>query len=419
MSNQNLKKLTIIHLQGTRFGKYTYVDKTEKDFGRDFKSYQTYLCEEQAKFGHKLIGILFSKDGKSTIIEKRKNYLLYFYPGGIQTPSILKDKYKEPLNLGIFSNIIKMKPDIINFHGLFTYFLLYLFLIPMFRLKKIKTISFIRGQDPIFSFMKTQRRVSSIQKFLSIFVFIIQFLLCKFSDLIICQNKRVGYLLQKYKLSKKKKIYLVPNGIDFNLFTSIKREFCIKNLNLDPKFRYILMVNRIYFVQKDILTVLESLKDFLAKNQQIKIIIIGDGPDLPKLKSYIKNNKLTEKIIHIGFVSYNKMPLYYNVVDCFILHSKFEGMPKVILEAFACKTPVIASDIEANKYLVKHKKNGLLVEFQNKNQILNAIKVILSDNDLRNKLITNAYNSIQKLSWKNISYHLIKLYKKQLKNKRD
>ncbi|MHA1386614.1 MAG: hypothetical protein ACTSR3_22910, partial [Candidatus Helarchaeota archaeon] len=63
------KKLTIIHLQATRFGQYMYTAFSEKDFGNTLRGFQAYLCEKQADLGHKTIGILFSKDGKSLIIE--------------------------------------------------------------------------------------------------------------------------------------------------------------------------------------------------------------------------------------------------------------------------------------------------------------------------------------------------------------
>ncbi|MFX0134336.1 MAG: glycosyltransferase family 4 protein [Candidatus Hodarchaeota archaeon] len=415
MTNLNSEKLSIIHIEGSRIAQEEYISLTEKDYGITLKYYLTYLCNEQSKLKNKLIGILFSKDGKSLVIERRDRYILLFLPTTFQLPFRLKKIYKNPINPTLFSNIIKMKPQIVNLHGLFTYYLSYLFLIPLLKIKKIKIFSFIRGQDPIFSFIKTQEKVKTVQKFLYLFLYIIQFILCKFSDVIICQNKRVGYLLQKYKLSKKNKIRFVPNGVDLKLFTPMKREFCLKKLNLDPDCRYILMVNRINFHQKDILTVLESLKDLFLMNEKIKIIIIGDGPDLPKLEKFIKENNLLNKVIHLKFVHYNKMPLYYNSADCFILHSKFEGMPKVILESFACKTPVISSDLHSTRFLVKPKKTGILVEFQNRNQIIEAVKMIFSDENQRTNMINNAYNFIQNFSWRRISNYLIKLYKKALR----
>ncbi len=404
MINSNLKKLKIIHLQGTRFGHFVYKTLSEKDYGISHKSYQPYLCEEQGKLGHKVIGILFSKDGKSLIIERRKYYVLYFFPSGFQLPFPLNKIYKEPINPGLFLRIIRMKPDIIHLHGLFTYFMFYLFLIPLLRIKKIKVISQLRGLDP----------VNPIKSPLNLFFYIIQFLLCKLSNIVLYLNKRVGYLLQRFKLCKRDKIKLVPNGIDLELFKPLNKSKCIQSLKLDTNIRYILMVNRIKLPQKDVFTVIDSLKDFLLDNENIKLIIIGDGPDLPKLKHDIKKHKLTDKIIHYNFVKFEEMPLFYNSSDCFILHSKFEGMPKVIQEAFACKTPVIASNISSIRDIVKHNKSGLLVEFQKKDQILEAVKTIFSNDKLKNKLISNAFNFIQDYSWFKTSSNLIKLYNAEL-----
>ncbi|NVM05305.1 MAG: glycosyltransferase family 4 protein [Candidatus Helarchaeota archaeon] len=399
------KKLTIIHLQATSFGKYMYKSFSKKDFGISLMGYQPYLCEEQGKLGHKVVGILFSKDGKSFIIEKRKNYVFYFLPSLFQLPFPLNKIYKEPLNFGIFFQILKIKPDIVHLHGLFTYHLLHLFLIPLLKIKGIKVFSHLRGLDPVNPFKKP----------VFFFFYFVQFLLCRFSNKILCLNKKAGYLLQKFKLCKKNKVEIMPNGINIDLFKPKDKASCIKKLNLDPNFRYILLVNRIALPQKDPFTVLESIKDYVLKNKDIKLVIIGDGPDLPKLKKKIKEYNLMNKVIHYKFVTHDKMPLFYNVADCFILHSKFEGMPKVVLEAFATKTPVIASNIHSIRYLVKHKKNGILVEFQNKNQILKAVKMIFSDDKLRDNIVTNAFNFIQDFTWEKISYNLIKLYRKELK----
>ncbi|MHA1381717.1 MAG: glycosyltransferase family 4 protein [Candidatus Helarchaeota archaeon] len=410
MFNLKSRKLTIIHLQAARFAYYEYIDLTEKDFDTIFKTYQGYLCREQAKLGHKAYAILFSKDGKSTIIEKRKNYLLLFYPVGLQLPSFFRKMYREPLNIRTIFQIIQLKPDVVNVHGLFTYFLFHLLLIPILRLKKIMIVSFIRGQEPIFSFLRRKKQIQFIQKALSVFIHGIQLILCKCSNSIICQNSKVGYLLQKYNLASKNKIHLVPNGIDLKLFTPMDKRTCQEKLNLVPDYKYLLMINRIDFGQKDIITVLESLRAFLFKNKKIKVIIIGDGPDLQKMERYIEKNMLSDIIIHYRFINSYEIPLFYNASECLILHSKFEGMPKVIMEAFACKTPVIASEVIGNNQLVKHKKTGVMVEFQNKKQILDAVKTILSNENLKNKLTKNAFKFIQKLSWANISQYFLKLY---------
>ncbi|MHA1386702.1 MAG: glycosyltransferase family 4 protein [Candidatus Helarchaeota archaeon] len=410
MFNRNSKKLTIFHLQATRFAYYEYVDLTEKDFDTVFKTYQGYLCREQAKSGHKAYTILFSKNGISTIIKKRKNYLLLFYLVGLQFPSIFRKMYREPLTIRTILQIIKLKPDIVNILSIFTYFLFHLLLIPILRLKKIKIISFIRGLEPIFSFLRSKKQVLFIQKVFSILIHVVQLILCKCYNSIICQNRRVKYLLQKYNLAPKNKIYLVPNGIDFKIFTHMDKRACQEKLNLVSDYKYLLMINRIYFGQKDIVTVLESLRDFLFKNKKTRIIIISDGPDLQKMERFIQKGKLSDIIIHYRFINSNEIPLFYNASVCLILHSKYEGMPKVIMEAFACKTPVIASDVIGNNLLVKHNKTGLMVEFQNKKQILDVVKLILSDEKLKNKLTKNAFKFIQKFSWSNISQYFLKLY---------
>jgi glycosyltransferase involved in cell wall biosynthesis len=84
----------------------------------------------------------------------------------------------------------------------------------------------------------------------------------------------------------------------------------------------------------------------------------------------------------------------------FILNSKAEGLPGVLIEAMAANVPCIATNIPGNNELVIHEQTGLLVEEQSPEKLGEAIVRMLSDEQLAKKLAANAFENVAKnYSW--------------------
>ena len=118
-----------------------------------------------------------------------------------------------------------------------------------------------------------------------------------------------------------------------------------------------------------------------------KLVILGEGARRTELEALVTSLNLQDDVYMPGFV---KNPwAYMRDADLFVLSSHWEGMGgNVILEAMACKTPVIATDCDFGpREIIQHEHNGLLVPVANIEQLTHGISRVLNDPKEREKLV--------------------------------
>jgi glycosyltransferase involved in cell wall biosynthesis len=158
------------------------------------------------------------------------------------------------------------------------------------------------------------------------------------------------------------KLYSVKSKVIFNPFNFnfIKKKSLEK---IENNFFYknsLKLVNIGRLVdQKDQITILKAIKLALKKKKNIQLIIIGKGEKECELKNYIKKNNLQDFIKLIG---YKRNPFkYIRSSDLFILSSKYEGLPNVLIESIFLKRSVISSDCPTGpKEILNNGKYGSL-----------------------------------------------------------
>src|SRR3989344_4090386 len=121
----------------------------------------------------------------------------------------------------------------------------------------------------------------------------------------------------------------------------------------------ILLVGRLHS-QKNIISLINAVKILKMEIPDIKLILAGDGPLKEKIKKTIKKDKLQNNISVLGQVLGNDLIKLYKSSSIFVLPSIYDGPSLAILEAWAAKIPVIASDTGDSRYLVKNGVNGYL-----------------------------------------------------------
>ncbi|TFB10610.1 glycosyltransferase family 1 protein [Candidatus Marinimicrobia bacterium MT.SAG.3] len=200
-----------------------------------------------------------------------------------------------------------------------------------------------------------------------------------YADKIILTNKlAIDYISARYNLLENKMVY-IPNGIDIELFspTESKRKYDI------------LYVGRISEI-KNLALLLKAIS--INQDKGVKVLFIGSGELEEDLKNYANNNNINLSVI--ARVDNNELPYYYNSSKIFVLPSKLEGNPKVLLEAMSCGAAVLGTNISAISEVISHLKTGYICK-PNEQSMNKAITIMLNDDNLRKSLGTAARERIK------------------------
>jgi N-acetylgalactosamine-N,N'-diacetylbacillosaminyl-diphospho-undecaprenol 4-alpha-N-acetylgalactosaminyltransferase len=152
-----------------------------------------------------------------------------------------------------------------------------------------------------------------------------------------------------------------------------------------------------------------SYANSILHRRNIHLIILGKG-NKSSLKSIAEANGVLE---YVHFLGYQNNPFkYISKAKFLVLSSKNEGFANVLLEALACETPVIAFDCPCGpSVIIKHKKNGILVENQNLQKLTEAMNLLESDESLYLHCKQNALESIKPFLLETIGQQWLELMK--------
>jgi glycosyltransferase involved in cell wall biosynthesis len=146
---------------------------------------------------------------------------------------------------------------------------------------------------------------------------------------------------------------------------------------------------------KGIKNLIKAIPNLLNEKKDLKFIVIGDGPLMGEIKSFIDENKLQENVFIKGWVQHHDLIIYLNKFKLLVLPSYTEGLPNVIIEAMACGTPVLTNSVGAIPDLIKDNDNGFIMTNNSSNCIeKNVLRAIESPRI--NKIIENAIFFVEK-----------------------
>jgi glycosyltransferase involved in cell wall biosynthesis len=171
------------------------------------------------------------------------------------------------------------------------------------------------------------------------------------------------------------------------------------------KKKYLLSIGRLV-PWKGFDALIETVKDL---PEEIELLIIGDGPKKNRLEKKVKKAGLENRVRLIGRVKHSEIGKYFKQAQVFILNTAYEGLSHVILEAMACGAPVITTNIGGNPELIENGCNGILLEYDNKEQIKEAILQLWGNEDLRKKFIDNSYEKFKNFSLERMINNTIKV----------
>jgi glycosyltransferase involved in cell wall biosynthesis len=168
-------------------------------------------------------------------------------------------------------------------------------------------------------------------------------------------------------------IRVVANGVDLQRFPTTDRDWS------SPR---ILSVGRIVH-QKGLDIAVTALAGL--KHLEWEWSVAGDGPELPRIRSMIRQQGLDDRVRFLGWQKAQDLAHEYASANLFLFPSRDEGMPNAVLEAMASGLPVIATRIAGNEELVVDGETGTLVPTEDAEALEQALRRLLVDGKERQR----------------------------------
>lgn len=196
------------------------------------------------------------------------------------------------------------------------------------------------------------------------------------------------YLIRKVKVNSSK-VVLINNGVPFpRNVSSFEVKTLKEKLKINDSDFVIGSVGRLRDFHKRYSDIIKAVA-LIPFNKNIKILIVGDGPDKSNLKELAKNLGLSENLILVG-LQMDTSP-YFKLMDVFCLASYMEGFGLVLVEAMFHKLAVIGSKVGGIINIIDDHKTGLLVDPQNPQQIADRINELITNEPFRIEMGINGF----------------------------
>ena len=163
------------------------------------------------------------------------------------------------------------------------------------------------------------------------------------------------------------KMHTLRNGVDLERFTPEPRELARQRLGLQTQGEYLLSVGHL-IERKGHHIAIEALVALPG----VTLLIAGSGPEERALKSLASRLNVSERVYWAGVVPQADLKWWYSAADALTLCSSREGWANVLLEAMACGTPVIATDIWGTSEVVSTEAAGRLMEHRDARALADA-----------------------------------------------
>ena len=332
-------------------------------------------------------------DQNSRVFERHKNYAKYFNKLYVSVLS----KEKQIIN---DNNL-----EVISFGGSNKLFVFLKTFIKLNEFLKNNKIDVISTQDPFFTgiigvilakkyriflniqvhaefFSNKYFRKESIKNY---FYYFAGKYIIKQANSIRC----VSHYENENLISKGLNSYFCPIGIEIKDF-NIKRDYDFKN--------NILFIGRLV-KQKNIYLLLIVFSRLFKEYNRLKLIIVGEGELKNELIHSCNNLNIEE---HVEFLGRKNKKEVINLItnsDFVVLPSFYEGWGLVVNEAMATGTPVIMTKTGAGGVLIKDGSNGIVIDINNEDQLYKAMKLLLTNQELRERLGKAGQKTVLKKEW--------------------
>ncbi len=192
-------------------------------------------------------------------------------------------------------------------------------------------------------------------------------------------------------------IEVIYNGADLSSYRPVD----------GAKEPYMIWVGRIQ-KYKGVLDACQVLEKLQSEFPELELVIVGDGPFMPKVKEYITSHGLQDNVKLTGFIAEQEKIALLQKAAVHLQSSYKEGWGLSVIEANACGCPVVANNTTGLRDSVVDGQSGLLYDYCNLGEAAQKVKSILSDAELQSRLIEVGLRRAADFSWERNSSEMLK-----------
>ena len=223
-----------------------------------------------------------------------------------------------------------------------------------------------------------------------------------------------------------RKLVVIPPGVDVCHFYPIPADEAKMYVGLKPEDRMVLFVGRIEPL-KGVDTLIQAMSCLQWKEERpVHLAIIGGDPaaspeemsaEMARLQKLCDDLAVGQTVVFLGKRDQDKLPYYYSAAELVVMPSHYESFGMVALEAMACGTPVIASEVGGLAYLVRNGETGFTIPDQEPETLCEKISWLLNDHHLHETMSRRAVQYAQDYAWEKIAKQIVDVYKSLLEEK--
>ena len=239
------------------------------------------------------------------------------------------------------------------------------------------------------------------------------------TELIVPTKKTYDLFKEKYQVDRN--IHIIPTGIELERFYTEnidkKKLASIKRKEKITKDDFIAIFIGRLAQEKNVVFLLDVMKDLVPNLPKLKLLIVGDGPDYDLYKEIIEKDHLENNVIMTGKVAWEEVPYYYHLSDIFLTASHTETQGLTVIEAMASSVVPICIDDESFKNTIIDGLNGRI--FNNEKECKEIITELYNDNELTKKLSNQARINSDRFSAKYFAESVLDVYKYAIEHKKN
>lgn len=246
----------------------------------------------------------------------------------------------------------------------------------------------------------------------------------KRADRIIVSTPAEQAQLEWFYHANMNKISIIPPGVDIGHFYPIAVDEAREYLGLKSDDRMILFVGRIEPL-KGLDTLIRAVACLQLKDlhEPVRLAVIGGDPDaepdnmseeMARIQKLCDELTVGKMVAFLGKRGQDTLPYYYSAAEVVVMPSHYESFGMVALEAMACGTPVIASQVGGLAFLVQDGVTGFTIPAEDSNALCEKLTALLGDETLRKQMGHAAEDYAKNYDWKKIAGQILRIYQDQL-----